>query len=406
MSEPNVVILLIVIATAVAMITRRIPIPYTAALVVTGIGLGALHLVDPPHLTRDLLFAVFLPGLVFEAAFHLPYVELRRNARAIIALAVPGVVLTIAITAVILVAVRPLLGDGSAMTWRQALVFAAIVAATDPIAVVALVRSLGAPPRLSLLLEAESLLNDGTAIVFFGLVLATTGGAAASGVSVTIDFFRIVGLGALVGLAVGAAASQMVHVVNDAMIEITLTVIAAYGSFVIADQIGGSGVIATVVAGVICGNYGATSGMSATTRASAQSFWDYVAFLLNSIVFLLMGFEVRLPSLAAQALLIVLAVAAGWVARGVLVSAVALSVMRTSERIPRTWVTPLVWGGLRGGLSMVLALSLPTDFVGRELVITATFGLVVVSILLQGTTMAALLRRLRLTSNDQIDDRR
>ena len=395
MSQPNVIILLIVIATAVALVTRRVPVPYTAALVLTGIALAALHLVEPPHLTRELLFAVFLPGLVFEAAFHLSYDDLRQNARAIAALAIPGVAVNIAITAAILMASRALFGTSLELGWRQALTFAAIVAATDPIAVVALVRSLGAPRRLSLLLEAESLLNDGTAIIFFGLVLAATAGTAIGGLALTVDFFRIVGVGTVVGLAVGAAASRLTRVVDEVVIEITLTVIAAYGSFVRADQVGGSGVIATVVAGVICGNHGLRSGMSASTRAAAQSFWDYVAFLLNSIVFLLIGFAVQLPSLLHHVPLVVAALVAGWIARGVIVGGVAGALAMTSERIPRAWVVPLIWGGLRGGLAMVLALSLPADFIGRDLVITATFGVVLVSILLQGTTMAPLLRRTR-----------
>ncbi len=395
MSQPNVIILLIVIATAVALVTRRVPVPYTAALVLTGIALAALHLVEPPHLTRELLFAVFLPGLVFEAAFHLSYDDLRQNARAIAALAIPGVAVNIAITAAILMASRALFGTSLELGWRQALTFAAIVAATDPIAVVALVRSLGAPRRLSLLLEAESLLNDGTAIIFFGLVLAATAGTAIGGLALTVDFFRIVVVGTVVGLAVGAAASRLTRVVDEAVIEITLTVIAAYGSFVLADQVGGSGVIATVVAGVIYGNHGLRSGMSASTRAAAQSFWDYVAFLLNSIVFLLIGFAVQLPSLLHHVPLVVAALLAGWIARGVIVGGVATALAMTSERIPRAWVVPLIWGGLRGGLAMVLALSLPADFIGRDLVITATFGVVLVSILLQGTTMAPLLRRTR-----------
>lgn len=395
MSQPNVIILLIVIATAVALVTRRVPVPYTAALVLTGIALAALHLVEAPHLTRELLFAVFLPGLVFEAAFHLSYDDLRQNARAIAALAIPGVAVNIAITAAILMASRALFGTSLELGWRQALTFAAIVAATDPIAVVALVRSLGAPRRLSLLLEAESLLNDGTAIIFFGLVLAATAGTAIGGLALTVDFFRIVVVGTVVGLAVGAAASRLTRVVDEAVIEITLTVIAAYGSFVLADQVRGSGVIATVVAGVIYGNHGLRSGMSASTRAAAQSFWDYVAFLLNSIVFLLIGFAVQLPSLLHHVPLVVAALLAGWIARGVIVGGVATALAMTSERIPRAWVVPLIWGGLRGGLAMVLALSLPADFIGRDLVITATFGVVLVSILLQGTTMAPLLRRTR-----------
>lgn len=396
MPQHIVIILLVVIASAVALITRRVPVPYTAALVLTGIVLGAQHLVAAPPLTRDLLFAVFLPGLVFEASFHLSYDELRRNGRAVTALAVPGVVVSIAVTAAVLMASRPLLGSPVDLGWRQTLTFAAIVAATDPIAVVALVRTLGAPRRLAVLLEAESLLNDGTAIICYGLVLAATAGTAIGALTLTVDFCRIVAVGLVAGFAIGALVTQLTRTVDEPVIEITLTVIAAYGSFVVADQLGGSGVIATVVAGVICGNHGLHSAMSAPARAAAQSFWDYVAFLLNSIVFLLIGFEVKVPALLHNTPLVIAALVAGWIARGAIVSGVAGGLARTSERVPRAWLAPLVWGGLRGGLSMVLALSLPADFVGRDLVITATFGVVVISILGQGTTMAPLLRRARI----------
>lgn len=400
MPQPNVLILLVVIATAVALVTRRVPVPYTVALVVTGMVLGAFHVIDAPHLTKPLLFAVFLPGLVFEAAFQLAWTDLRRDGVAITALAVPGVVASIALTATVLMLLRHWVGPDVAFGWRQALVFGAVVAATDPIAVVSLVRSLGAPKRLAVLLEAESLLNDGTAIVLLALVLTAVRGTGISGVTMAIDFVRTVGLGVAVGLAVGAGASLLTHAVDEAVIEITLTVIAAYGSFVVADQLGGSGVIATVVAGVVYGNYGARSAMSPATRAAAQSFWDYVAFLLNSIVFLLIGFEVQFPALTRRWPLIVAAIAAGWVSRAIVVGSVVASVAPTSERIPRSWTAPLVWGGLRGALSMVLALSLPADFAGRDIVIATTFGFVVLSILLQGTTMAPLLRHARLTAEN------
>jgi CPA1 family monovalent cation:H+ antiporter len=392
MPEPNVVVLLVVIATAVALLTRRLPLPYTMALLLTGIGLGALRLVAAPHLTRELLFAVFLPGLVFEAAFHLSAADLRRNTRAIVLLAVPGVAASITITAAILVLSAHLLGPAQGLAWTQALAFGAIVAATDPIAVVSLVRSLGAPPRLALLLEAESLLNDGTAIAFFGLVLAALASGRTSWATMAVDFVRIVGVGTAVGLAFGFGTSLLGRTVDEAVIEITLTVIAGYGSFVVADQAGGSGVIAAVVAGVVCGNYGAQA-MSAETRVAAESFWTYVAFLLNSIVFLLMGFEVHLSDLAGRAPLIAAALVAGWISRTLIVGSVFAGLASTSERVPATWIPPLVWGGLRGALSMVLALSLPAEFAGRELVVTITFGFVVLSILLQGTTMAPLLRR-------------
>jgi CPA1 family monovalent cation:H+ antiporter len=392
MSQPDTVILLVVIATAVALFTRRVPVPYAVALVVAGTALGALQFVEAPHLTKPLLFAVFLPGLLFEAAFHLEWSDLRKNAGVITALAVPGVIASISVTAGVLMLLAPLVGANLTSGWREALVFGAVVAATDPIAVVSLVRSLGAPTRLGVLLEAESLLNDGTAIVLLGLVLTVATGTAVNGLGLALDFLRIVGLGAAVGVLAGAAASLLVRTVDEAVIEITLTVIAAYGSFVVADQLGGSGVIATVVAGVICGNYGARSAMSPATRLAAQSFWDYVAFLLNSIVFLLIGFEVHLPALIPRWPLIAAALVAGWVARTVVVSLVVAGAARTPERIPPGWAAPLIWGGLRGALSMVLALSLPESVPNREIIIDMTVGFVLLSILLQGTTMAPLLK--------------
>jgi CPA1 family monovalent cation:H+ antiporter len=399
MPQPDVVILLVVIATAVALVTHRIPVPYTVALVVAGMVLGAFHFVNAPHLTKPLLFAVFLPGLVFSAAFHLEWTDLRQNGGVIAALAVPGVAASIALTAAVLMLLGRSLSPGLTLGWGEALVFGAVVAATDPIAVVSLVRTLGAPKRLAVLLEAESLLNDGTAIVFLALVLTAVTGTGTNGITMALDFVRIAGLGMAVGLVAGAGASLLTHTVNDAVIEITLTVIAAYGSFVVADQIGGSGVIATVVAGVVCGNYGARSAMSPATRAATQSFWDYVAFLLNSIVFLLIGFEVHLPALTPRWPLIVAALAAGWVSRTIVVGAAVAGAARTRERIPLAWTAPLVWGGLRGALSMVLALSLPEELAGRDVIIATTIGFVVLSILLQSTTMAPLLRFANLTAN-------
>jgi CPA1 family monovalent cation:H+ antiporter len=298
----------------------------------------------------------------------------------------------------VLILIARLAGDLT-LGWHEALVFGAVVAATDPIAVVSLVRSLGAPKGLAVLLEAESLLNDGTAIVFFALVLTVVSGTDVSTVKLALDFLRIVGLGVAVGLLAGAATSLLARTVEDAVIEISLTVIAAYGSFAVADQLGGSGVIATVAAGVVCGNYGARSSMSPQTRLAAQSFWDYIAFLLNSIVFLLIGFEVHLPALIPRWPLIVAALVAGWVSRTIVVSTVVAGAARTRERIPRSWTAPLVWGGLRGALSIVLALSLPAGLANRETIIAMTVGFVALSILLQGTTMAPLLKAARLTAN-------
>ncbi len=396
MTSETILVLLFIVATGVAILARRLRLPYTAALVIAGLLLGQVHLLDPPHLTQQLLFTVFLPGLIFEAAFHLDFTFFRRDLRQILGLAVPGVLAAILLTAAILVPAAALLPLQHSLTWPHALVFGALIAATDPIAVVGLFRTLGAPPRLAALLEGESLLNDGTSIVFFSLILGVVGGATVNAADIVVEFARVVGLGLGVGAVIGLAISMTIQRIDDPMIEITLTSIAAYGSFIAAEQLHGSGVIATVVAGMLCGNYGARTGMTPTTRVAVETFWEYVAFALNSIIFLLIGFEVHLSEVVRWWWLILPAFGAVLAGRAGVVYAVTAIASRRTDPIPGSWRAVLSWGGLRGGLSMVLALSLPADFANRDLMITTTFGVVVLSILVQGLSMGWVLRRLGL----------
>jgi CPA1 family monovalent cation:H+ antiporter len=288
------------------------------------------------------------------------------------------------------------MGIDQEFTLAIGLVFGALVAATDPVAVVALFKQLRAPGRLTTILEAESLLNDGTAILFLMLILAFVSGAATTPGEIAGDFLLMTGGGILIGIAVGLSASQITKRVDDPMIEITLTVIAAYGSFVLSDQIGASGALSTVTAGVICGSYGRRVGMSDATKTAIHSFWEYLSFALNSIVFLLIGFEVAYGNLAAAWREVLIAYVAALIARAAVIAAVTGLVARTAERIPARWSMVLTWGGLRGALSMVLALGLAPEFAGRQMLVTMTFGVVVISLVLQGLTMPLLLRALRI----------
>ncbi len=285
--------------------------------------------------------------------------------------------------------------------WRYALVFGALIAATDPIAVTAIFRRLGAPKRLSVLLEGESLLNDGTGIVFFTLSLTIVAGGAVSVGDLALQFAEIVGVGGLIGIAVGYVTSQLIRQVDDPMIEITLTTVAAYGAFVAAEHFHYSGVIATVAAGMLCGNYGARTGMSASTRVAVESFWEYVAFALNSIVFLLIGMEVNLHSLWASWPIIVIAYLAVTLGRGMTIVVVSLLLRATRERFPLSWGVILTWGGMRGALPMVLALSLPLGFAHRELIVNITFGVVLISLLVQGLSMSPILRLLGISREQE-----
>ena len=293
MHPETALILLFSAATAVAIAARHLKIPYTVALVLAGLGLGATRVIEGVHLTKDLLFSVFLPGLVFEAAYHLKLSEFRENARAILALAVPGVLVAIGATATLLVTSSSYSEVASGFGWSHALVFAALIAATDPIAVVALFKSLGAPRRLALLVEGESLVNDGTSIVLFAIVYAAVGGGGISVGAGLLEFVEVVGWGSRSAPRSGSRSRTSSSASTIPMLEITLTTIAAYGSFVAAEEFHFSGVIATVTAGMLCGNYGAPRGMSPATRMAVESFWEYLAFALNSLVFLLIGLEVQ-----------------------------------------------------------------------------------------------------------------
>ena len=388
------IVSLFAVASVVALVAKRLRLPYTVALVVAGLTLGTIDVVEAPHLTKELLYTVFLPGLLFEAAFHVKWQKFWENKLTIHSLAVPGVVLSILVTALVFTPVASGLELEANFRFVDGLVFAAILASTDPIAVVALFKTLGAPKRLAVLIEGESLFNDGTSIVLLGMILGLALGGQLSVPTAVLEFVRVVGLGALVGGGLGYAVSKVIQRVEDPMVEITLTTIAAWGSFIVAEQVHASGVIATVAAGMLCGNYAARTGMSPSTIVAVGTFWEYVAFALNSLVFLLIGFEVHVDQLVASWLPIVVAWTSVTAARAIVVFGVAGLLRRTTERIPWSWAAVLSWGGMRGGLSMVLALSLAADVPHREFLVTVTFGAVVISILMQGLTMAPALRRL------------
>ena len=400
MAPELALLLLFTAATAVALVARRLRIPYTVGLVLAGLALGALHPDYGIHLTKKLLYAVFLPGLLFEAAYNLDFSEFRRSTWTIFWLAVPGVLAAIGATSALLVASSHVTHATNGWGWSHALVFSALIAATDPIAVVAVFRSLGAPKRLGVLTEGESLVNDGTAIVLFTIISASvTSGGGPDVAGAALEFIKVAGLGLVAGGGLAFLTSHITRSVDDPMIEITLTTVTAYGSFALAEHFHVSGVIATVAGGMVYGSYGAPRGMTATTRVALESFWAYVAFALNSLVFLLIGLEVRVGALVAAWAPIVIAFAAVLAGRLLVVFTVSALVRSTPERVPWQWSVILTWGGLRGALSMVLALALPEDFSRRTLVVTMTFGVVLLSILVQGTTVGPLLRALGLSGD-------
>ncbi len=386
LNTETLIIELLLIVSLVAIAVRRLQVPYTVALVLVGLLLTTQSQIRL-ELTPELILALFVPPLVFEAAFHLNLAELRHNSGTILLLAVPGVILTMLI-------VGGIISIGAGLALPVALTFGALIAATDPVAVVALFRRLGVPKRLATLVEGESLLNDGTALVLFNLMLVIVATGRFNLAMSALDFVRIAVGGIVVGLVLGWAISRLIARVDDYLIETTLTTVLAFGSYLIAEQLHFSGVLAVVAAGLINGNLG-PQGMSPTTRIILFNFWEYVAFLANSLVFLLIGLEVDLPALLAAWYPIAWAIGAVILARVIVVYGLSLLARRLAEPVSLRWQHVLSWGGLRGALSLALALSLPASFGSdRGLLRTMAFGVVLFTLLVQATTMRPLVRRL------------
>jgi len=383
------IILLVLVATLVAIAVRRIRLPYTVALVLVGLAITIWRPLDI-SVTPELILFLFVPPLIFEAAFNLDLRLLRDNLAPILVLAVPGVLLTTFF-------VGGVVALGTGLPFATAVVFGALIAATDPVAVIALFRALGVPHRLAVALEGESLFNDGTAIVIFRLAVSAAVLGVFDPVSGLFDFFQVALGGIAVGLALGWLAAQLIARVNDHLVSATLTTLLAYGTYLVAERLHVSGVLAVVVAGLVTGNLGA-AGVSPTTKSMIFSLWEYLAFLANSLVFLLIGLDIDLPLLWANLWPIAVAVAAVLISRAVVVYGLSWLVFlgRGRQRFPLRWRHVLFWGGLRGAISLALALSLPVTLAGRDMLEAMVFGVMLFTLLGQGTTLQFLLRRLGL----------
>jgi CPA1 family monovalent cation:H+ antiporter len=381
-------VLILMAAAAVAAMVRVIQVPYVSVMAVVGMAAGPLLGHGEVHLTPALILFVLVPGLLFEASFNLSWAHLRANLIAVTALATLGVLLTTAVVG--------LLGHAAlGLEVPIAILFGAMVAPTDPVAVVAVFRKLRVPERLVNLVEAESLFNDGTGVILFTVALsATAAGEHPSILSSLVDFLRLALGGLALGLLVGFGLSLLTSRVDDFEIEMTLTAIAAYGGYLLAEEVHVSGILAVVAAGLVLGNYGRSRGMSEATRQAVERSWSYVAFALNSVVFVLIGLDVPIADVVSHLGVVLFAAGIALLARAVAVYVLMGPLHLFRGGVHPRWQHLLVWGGLRGALALALALSVSSRGGQFSLVSALVYGVVLASILVQGVTIGPFTRLL------------
>lgn len=375
---------LLLVAAAVGFAARRLRVHYNIALVLAGVALGVSHVGPSIGLEPAVVLQLFLPILLFEAAITTDVRRLRENLLPIALLAVPGLLLSLLVSSLVL-------HTALALGWPLALLLGAMLSTTDTIAVIATFRKVHAPARLTSIVENESLFNDGTALVAFTAILGALerGGFEARQGALDLVWVSGVGLGA--GLLVGHAVSLLVRHTDDHLMEILLTVVATYGSAVLAERLHASPILAVVAAGITIGSEGWRA-LTATGKVAIRSFWETAAFGVNSVVFLLIGLQVDIGSLRSAAPAIGWGFLALTLGRAASIYPLLALLRLRGEPVPYAWQHLLVWGNLKGSLSMALVLSLPAALPQRELLVAVVFGCALLTLTLQGLSLAPVAR--------------
>ena len=392
MGETEVVlenlVAILLVACVVAIAVKRIHIPYTTSLVLVGIAVSFLPFHLEVKLSKELVLLIILPPLLFQGALHMDLDQLRRNLLPVVTLAVPGLIVATLL-------MGAMLHYAMGMPWLKGMLFGAMVAATDPISVLAVFREVKTPERLKALVEGESLFNDGTSVVLFGVIYgALYGGEEVTAMGAALEFIEVVAGGAAVGLASGYVAYKTMKRLDDHLLEVTLTVVLVFGSFLVAEIFHLSGVIAVVVAGLIIGNYGRFFSMSKQTRDTVENFWEVIDFLINALLFLLIGFEMKayIPDLTRFLVPGLLVIAIVLASRALTVYPVWFMVSKTPQKYPFPWSHVMWWGGLKGSIPIALVLGMPSDVPFRgEFLVLAAF-LVFFSLVIQTLTMKPLVQ--------------
>src|SRR5215211_1640124 len=408
MREPELLLLvLMVVVGGLSVLAGTIRVPYPILLVLGGLVLGFLPGVPPAELPPDLVLVLFLPPLLYQAAFFSSPRDLRADARAITLLAVGLVLATMSAVA----AAAHTVVDG--LPWAAAFTLGAIVAPTDPLAATAIARRLGVPRRLVTVLEGESLVNDASALVAYRLAV---GAVVAGSFSLWGAGLQFVGRGiggVAIGLAVGWLIAEARRRIEDPVVEIVLSVVTGYAAYLPAELLGASGVLAAVTAGLYVG-WHAPELASPSTRLLGFSFWEVLVYLLNAVLFVLVGLQLNLILtgvsgssalfLVGQAALVaavVIGVRIGWgFTVPYLVRVLDRRPAQVARRVGARERLVSSWSGMRGAVSLAAALALPLSFPQRNLIIFVTFGVILATLVLQGLTLSWLIRRLGVQRDD------
>ena len=394
---------LMLIAIGALAVSNRYKFPFSIALLLIGIVLGQLADFAPAffaplsglEISADLILYVFLPTLIFESAFHLDWRQLRKNLAPVLLLAVPGLLLSAALIGWIVSAT-------TGIPFAAALLLGAILSATDPVAVIALFKRLGAPQRLTVLVEGESLLNDATAIVLSRLLVGIVAVGAVSMGDVgrgAGEFVLVFFGGILVGWGLGELFAWVVgRIKSDPAIQITLTTVLAYLSFLVAEDLFHvSGVMAVVTAGLSYGNRGWMR-VTPAVREYLEHFWEDLAFVATALIFLMVGLSIEIAALPGMYTELTFLILAMLVARALVVYGLVPCLNRFpgTQPVSLAYRTVMYWGGLRGAIALAIVLSLPDDLAFKDTFVVLVTGAVLFTLFVQGLSMDALVRFLGL----------
>ncbi len=384
---------MLILASVVAIVTKFIKLPYSIALVIVGLFIGIFHCLPVVVMTPELILLIFLPALLFEASWNLHLDWFKLCYKPIFLLASLGVLISTLIVGFVL-------HFATGIDLKLGFLFGAMISATDPISVLALFKRMRVNRRLHTILEGESLLNDGTAVVLFRVLLASIVlGGDLSWSKIGVEFIIITCGGMLVGAAFGLIASKLTEFFDDHLLETTLTVLVAYGSYILAEQLKVSSVISVLFAGFMMGNFGGRRSMSPTTRLAVDAFWEYTAFIAESLVFLLIGMQIKFDLLVRYSPFILAGVVAILLGRLIVVYILCPLAQDKRNPIPFKWKHLLFWGGIRGSLCMAMALSLPANFPEREMLVVTTFGVALFTLLVPGLTIEPFVRWMKVSEN-------